>query len=343
MPALHVIISPAFLAALTTLELGVCYRLAETAWTSEVPGVLLAEDSFLAAVARTTPAEWQAARPAVFRALGYAPHDPAPGSPHDPACGAAGHLVLQAVRRAFDATHADVAAKAARAADISAKRRAAGQVGASSRWQTDGKPMAIAMRLPSAAPSLRPVLTKVLSAPAPTPKPERAIQSAPEGDVCAVLGEGARALLEIETQAWRRKKALGLLQAAIARWAAAGLTTCPVTKASEMADGEHATPARVQYLVEDADAAIAREKATGRSCNPVGIVIGGLGQSERSRGRPREVPLQLEQHWAKVESETLRMLEAQAAINAKVRSVQAQLGALDQPQGGQVRRAVGGS
>ncbi|MCC6429220.1 MAG: hypothetical protein IT435_20665 [Phycisphaerales bacterium] len=342
MPALHVIIAPAFLAALTTLELGACLRLAETAWASEMPGVLLAEDSFLQAVCRTTPAEWTTAKAAVLRALGSAPHT-APESPHDAAGAAAEHLVLQAVRSVYLATAADVDAKTAKAAEISAKRRAAGQAGASSRWQSDGKGMANAIGLLSAAHSLRPVFNQVSSALAPTPKPERAIQSAPEGDVCAVLGEGARALLEVETKAWRRKKALGLLQPAIARWAAAGLTTCPVSKASEIVAGEHATPARVQFLIEEADATIEREKTRKRSCNPVGIVIGGLGQSEKSRGIPREVPLQLEQHWATTEAATLKLLEAQAAINARLRTAQAQLGSSTTPQVGADRHAFGGS
>lgn len=340
MPALHVIISPAFMAALTALELGACYRLAEVAWASEVPGVLLDEDSFLQSVCRTTSAEWQACRPAVLRALGSAPHAPAPGSPHDPACGAAGHLVLQAVRSAFDATHAHVAQRAAKAADLSAKRREAGRAGAQSRWQTDGKPMAIAIGLPSAAPSLRPVLNQVLSAPAPSPKPERAIQSAPDRDVCAVLGEGARALLAERVADWQRQKSLGMLQVAIAKWAAAGATTCPVAKAAELAAGQHATPARVEFLIEDANGKLAAARAERRGCNPVGIVISGLGLAA-GRPRPVDVPLQVQARWDKTQAETLNILEAQAAINARVRSVQAQLGAMDMPQGGPVRRAVG--
>ncbi|MCK6475307.1 MAG: hypothetical protein L6Q35_00575 [Phycisphaerales bacterium] len=330
MPALHDIIAPVYMAALTTLELGAAYRIAEAAWSSDPAGTVPGDDTFLAAVARITSAEWSAAGPAVLRALGSAPHAPAPGSPHDPACGAAGHLVLQAVRSASDAARANVARSAARSDAIRAKRREAGAAGAAARWQRDGKPMANAIRLPSAAPSLRSLSSQVSSAPAPAPIPERAMQSAPEGDVCAVLGEGARALLDHAVRDWRRKKALGMLEAAIARWAAAGLTSCPVAKASEMASGEHATPARVQLLIESADQAIAQARASGRRCNPVGMVIAGLGMSQASRGRPREVPLFVVQRWAESEAAAVRMLEAQSAINARIQSART---SIHQPAG----------
>ena len=326
MPALHAIVAPVYLAALSALELGIAYRLAEAAWSYTTPGFLPDEDPFLAAVARITSAEWSAARPAVLRALGFAPHGPAPaGSHHDPACAAAGHLDLQAVRSAYLAAAAAVASQAAKAADLSAKRRAAGSAGASARWQPDGKRMAIATALPPAAPSLRSLSSKVLSAPAPSPLPERAIQSAQEGDVCAVLGEGARAMLEHALAEWRRKKALGMLEAAIARWSAAGSTSCPVAKAGELASGQHATPARVQYLIESADSALAASAATGRRCNPVGLVIAGLGMSQATRGRPREVPLFIEQRWAGLEATAVRMLETQSAINARLASARAQM------------------
>lgn len=333
MPALHVIIAPAFLAALGTLELGVCHRLAEAAWISDPVAVLPAEDSFLAAVARITPSEWSAHGPAALRALGSAPHGHAPGSAHDPACGAAGHLVLQAVRSAFDATAANVAAKEARAAELSAKRREAGRAGAVSRWQTDGKPMAIAMALPSAAPSLRSSSPQVLSAPAPTLQPERKNQSAQE-DVVAVLGERARALLSDKVDDWRRSKALGMLQQAISRWRESGLTSCPIGKASEIARGANVTPARVEYLIQDADAKILDARARGESCNPVGVVISGLGQSTTRRRPPVEVPIFVEEAWSKREAMTLSALEAQAAINARVRETQSQLTAIRARQGG---------
>ena len=109
--------------------------------------------------------------------------------------------------------------------------------------------------------------------------------------------------------------------------AAAGLTSCPVSKASEMASGEHATPARVQLLVESADQAIAAARAGGRRCNPVGMVIAGLGMSQAARGRPREVPLFLAQRWAESEATAVRMLEAQSAINARVRSARSSIAA----------------
>lgn len=152
-------------------------------------------------------------------------------------------------------------------------------------------------------------------------------------DVIAVLGEGARAILAEKVRAWRREKALRLLQEAIARWRTLEIdgrlvTTCPISKAQELAEGQYATPARVQAVIEDADGKIAHARSTRGTTNPVAVVIHGLGMSARSRGKPAAVPLFIETQWARIESETLKTLEAQASINARLaqaRSVMSEL------------------
>jgi hypothetical protein len=109
-----------------------------------------------------------------------------------------------------------------------------------------------------------------------------------------------------------------MLQEAIAKWRAAGVTDCPLSKASELAGLEHADPARVEYLIEEASGMIARAKASGRSCNPVGFLISGLGASQARRGRPAEVPIFVAERWARRQADSLRLLEAEAAIRARM-------------------------
>lgn len=146
-----------------------------------------------------------------------------------------------------------------------------------------------------------------------------------------MLGEGAGAILAEKAAAWRRSQSLRLLQAAIADWRSRGLTTCPVSKAIELADGLHADPARVEFLIEEANGLVAAETARGRSCNPVGKVMHGLGESERSRGQPAAVPIFVAQRWATRQADTLRMLEAQASIDARLREARSALRGPEQP------------
>ncbi|QQS08645.1 MAG: hypothetical protein IPK69_11750 [Phycisphaerales bacterium] len=133
------------------------------------------------------------------------------------------------------------------------------------------------------------------------------------------MGEGARAILSEKVESWRRAQSLGMLQSAIARWRTAGFTSCPVTKASELSAGRYAEPARVDALIEEADALVVQAKTCGKRCNPVGFLIHGLGASDRSRGRPSEIPLFVSQKWSKLQASTLKTLEAQAALTAKLR------------------------
>lgn len=296
---------------LSTLEVGAVLRLVRFAWRQDPPCTLPGEDSSLAMVARVTDEEWLRMRPRLLLALAVT--QTAPPS----AGGSTERWLLGHTRGVYDAL-------ATRARATSATKRAAGLAGAQARWQTDGTCMARAKQVPSpaiAAPSLR---SQNLSTPAPMlprSSPQSATLSArterPE-DVIAVVGERARALQTQTIEAWRRQQSLRLLQDAIARWRTAGLTTCPVTKASDLADGPHSEPARVEALIEEADALIAQEKSRGRGCNPVGFVISGLGLSEKRAGRPAVIPLFVADRWAKRQASVLRLSEAQAALNAKL-------------------------
>lgn len=291
---------------LSALEVGALIRLVRFAWRQDPPCSLPGEDSSLAMVARVTNEEWVRIRPRLLLALAAT------------GCTPGGRLLLQHARRVYD----DLAARAAKTA---ADKRAAGLASARAR----GSSCSTAVQQPfnscstavAAAPSLRSLTPSTPAPMLPRSSPQSATPSAqserPE-DVIAVLGERARALQAETVSAWRRREALRLLQDAIARWRAAGLTTCPVTKASDLADGPHSEPARVEALIEEADALIAQEKSRGRGCNPVGFVISGLGLSEKRAGRPAVIPLFVADRWAKRQASVLRLSEAQAALNAKL-------------------------
>lgn len=134
----------------------------------------------------------------------------------------------------------------------------------------------------------------------------------------AQLGEGARAILAERVAAWRYERSLRMLQNAIARWREAGHTTCPTTKASELARGAHAHPARVESLIEAADAVVAAGRGRG---NPVGVVIHGLDAGKQPHGRPAEITLFAAEKWAGLEASACRLMETQAAIHARLAQV----------------------
>ncbi len=315
---------------LSTLEVGALYRLVRFAWRQEPPCSLPGEDSSLAMVARVTDEEWSRIKPRILLALAVTQTAP---PPHGMAGGSTGRLLLGHTRRVYD----DLAARTAKTA---ADKRAAGLASARARGST----CSTAVQQPSnsrstpvaASPSLR-----SSSGSAPTlqrSSPQSAIQSAQSersgaDDVIAVLGDGARAILAEKVSAWRREHSMRLIQDALVKWRAAGLTTCPVSKASEIASGEHSDPARVEYLIGEADAMIAQERARGRRCNPVGLVIAGLGMSEKRRGRPADVPMFVADRWSKLQASTLQMLEAQAALSAKLARAREALRAADKVQG----------
>jgi len=137
--------------------------------------------------------------------------------------------------------------------------------------------------------------------------------------VIALLGDGARALLRERIAEWDRSHSRRMLEDAIGRWRALGRTRCPTIKAAALAAGRHADPARIEALIEMADAALAGEASGGRRTNPVGLVLAGLGESKRSGGVPYPVPLAVAERWAVRRADSLKVLEAVAAVEERAR------------------------
>lgn len=179
----------------------------------------------------------------------------------------------------------------------------------------------------ASAPSLRPVfseslpLAPALKRPNQSAKSERSEkESAP--DALADLGARARALLTEKARDWRRKKSLAMIEDAIARWSRDGFTSCPIDKAFEVVESESALPARVEHLIQSADAMLAKFKASGgRRPNPVGFLFSGLGLSGNGHRKPCKVPPLLADRWAKAEAESLRATEAMAAVQSKINAM----------------------
>ena len=117
-----------------------------------------------------------------------------------------------------------------------------------------------------------------------------------------------------------------MIEKALAGWAAAGVTSCPIGKAIEFASGPHATPARVQTVIEAAEGQIAAAKARGRRFNAVGWLINGLGVNRVGQVRPAPVPMQLELEWQRREVEHLRQLETLTALQARIDAARAERG-----------------
>lgn len=300
----------------SAIETGALFRLVRFAWLQEPPCTLPDDDSSLAVVAGVTDDEWSRLRARLLMALA-ATHTAPPS--RGMAGGSTGRLLLGHARRAYD----ELAAMAAKTA---ADKRAAGLASARARGGTGStaveQPLNRCLPPVAAAPSLR---SSSLHSPTLHRSSGGAIQSAPperssDEDVIAVVGERARAILASKAAAWNREQSLRMLQKAISRWRADGLTTCPVLKAGELANSRHAEPARVESLIEEADGLVERERAKGGRCNPVGFVMHGLGESEKSRGRPSPIPLFVSERWAKLQAGTLQMLEAQAALSARLTS-----------------------
>lgn len=320
------------LETLSSMELGATYRLARFAWGH---GCALPDDaSFLAAVARITIEEFTAMRCRVLLAL--AATQAAPGE----------HLVLEVAQRcqhaaavAIDrrrqrtlaATEAAAQAKRARAADPPAAsvtdprrirdgsvtdplRTAAQTLRTQNSESSSSKALALSLQRPIQS-AIQSALNSDAQMSAGARAPERTDRA---DDVIALLGDASRDQLAERVAGWKREQSTRMLQDAIAKWSHAGATSCPVDKAAELARGEHADPARVDFLIEEAAGILARCRASGESFNPVGYVIAGLGAGARTAGRPREIPLFVAERWSKRQSDTLRVLEAQAAIAAKV-------------------------
>lgn len=301
----------AIVDALGAAGLGALVRVVAFAWAQEPACTLPDDDSFLAAVARITDEEWAALRPRLLLALG-ATQTPPPAT----AGGNTGRLTLGHARRVYDAA-ADHAAR------TTADRRAAGRAGARARWGGgSGPPMAGAIE--TVAPATK-TMARAIAAPAlrsessalSLPRSNRAQNSDPErsgGDVIAQVGAGARAILAERVAAWRRDQSLRMLQRAIGRWREAGTATFPIQRASELAGGIHACPARVESLIEAADSLVA-----GGKCRrgPVAVLIHGLDAGQEPHGKPAEISLFAAEKWARLEASACRMMEAQAAILAR--------------------------
>lgn len=293
--------------ALSAAEMGAMVRLVAHAWAQQPPCTVEDSETSLAMVARVSLEDWRRMRPRLLLTLG-ATQAPPPAT----AGGTPGRITLGHARRVYETL-------ATRATSTSAARRSAGLAGANARWHADGKCHANDGKCHAfaiAAPPLR--SESSLSSPSLSLTRPKSADEYPEREepksIVALLGDGARAILEQKLAEWRRVRSLEILQRAIVRWSAAGYTTCPATKASQLASSRHATPARVETIVENADAGI----AAGRVHSPVGIVIAGLGESARSRGVPAEVPLFVAERWARLEASAVRMMEAQAAVNARL-------------------------
>lgn len=331
---LEALAAPGMLETLSSMELGATYRLARFAWGH---GCALPDDaSFLAAVARITIEEFTAMRCRVLLAL--AATQAAPGEPLVlEVAQRANHAAADAFERRRQRTTAATEAAALAKRSRSAADPPAASVADPSRIRdgsvTDpSRKAAQALRTQNsdsalALPLQRSIQSAIQSAPirnsdaqvsAGARAPETNTDRGDADDVIAIMGDASRAQLSDRVAGWQREQSTRMLQDAIARWAQAGATSCPVGKAAELARGEHADPARVDFLIEEAAGILARHKAAGESFNPVGYVIAGLGASARTAGRPREVPIFVAERWAKRQSETLRVLEAQAAIAAKV-------------------------
>jgi hypothetical protein len=164
-----------------------------------------------------------------------------------------------------------------------------------------------------------------LSAPNAQRARDQEVQRQGAGEIAGRLGAGRGApdedqrQLAVKLARWKRDQSFAILRDAWESWSAAGLTTCPLAKISELASSEHATPERMDFLVQDAHAKVRQCAASREFCNPVGMVIVGLGlvRDEKKR-RVAEVPLFVVQRWADKEAAVVRILRAQVAIDRKV-------------------------
>jgi uncharacterized protein YdaU (DUF1376 family) len=291
------------LEPLSPSELGSFYLLLRASWSQEPPCTLPDDGPRLAMVARLTLKEWEAAAPRLLLAFS-ARRGPS-----------ADRLTLEAARKVY-----------LQLADQAARGRTQRVAAAQARWggrRCGPDPARIRAACEphpdrTAAPSLRPLHSPpALSPQRSSPEELNPSARAPGEEVIAELSARARALGHQQLAAWRRSTALSLLQKAIGAWRVAGHTDCPIAKASELADAESASPERVDYLVEEAGGRLAKEQPPGRRFNPVGFVIAGLGLSERTRGRPCDVPIWVRQRWDKAESDQASLIQAAAAVRAR--------------------------
>lgn len=321
---LSLLTEPAIFGTLGTLEVGAVYRLVVYAWSQADACVVPDDNMSLAAVAGCSDEEWARIGRRVLLALGATQ---APRS---------GYLTLEKPRSVF----ADLAAKCTRAraqrteASHARWRRThpppGGPPGGSTRMRLGCESDPGRMRVGSGPDAGRMRAESERTESERTTSSESALslqrsnhevqnQSA-QKEVIAVLGDGARALRNLLRREWTREQVLRLLHKAWPVWERAGYTDAPITKATELAAADSATPPRVEHILDNAAAMIARYEAgdrTGRRPNPVGLLIAQLGLARSRPQAPIDVPLVLAQKWARLEESRARLEAAQAAINAK--------------------------
>jgi len=329
---LEALVTQGFVDGLSTLEIGAIVRLLRSAWPEDPPCTLPGEDIVLAMVARLTDDEWTRVKPRVFAALAAAPAD-------------GGRIAFGHAAR----VHQELAARVA--ADTE-QRRAAGRASAAARRGDPPPPpepsgpnarstgvgtgvqRSLNERSTGVGSRSAPALSLI---PAPSALTlerssiktgiERSERSESAGDVIAAIRVDAREIVDQQLATWRRRKARTILEDAIGKWRSARMTNCPTSKAIELAALPAATPARVDYLVT----CVADIVSAGKTCNPIALVIAGLGASERTRRRgPVEVPLYVTKRWHDAETDAVKALQAQASINARIASLSTNPASTDQ-------------
>lgn len=284
--------------SLSAIEIGTAYRLLRAAWDQPDPCTLPADDTFLAMVAGITDEEFARSKPRVLLTL---------------ACRSLPdrRYLFEVARRVYD-EQADIADRRRRQTAAATNAAALKKRGRS----TTDNPSRI--RYGSTTdPSGQNAPSYLSSTPALHRSSLSANQSAQSGeDVIAVMGDGARAILKDKIAEWKRSECLRMMQAAFSQWIASRITNIPMQKASELASGRWAEPARVEWLIEDANNKIAAAKAKGERSNPIGVLMHGLGESKASRGRAVDIPLFHAEKWEKKIAAQLKIADAQAAILA---------------------------
>lgn len=297
--------------------LGAFVRLLSRSWREDPPCTLPDDDVTLALFSRTSPEEWASIKPAIC--LAFAPTDQLP----DPKTGNRNRLVNAVARGIFD----QLAAKAAEFSELQARKSRArwgdppdpGGMPPGSRRVSDGSRRDSAPSVRSESPSLslrRSSLTNE------SPRP--IAQGEEREEICARLGEGARAIEEQRIREWKRACSLELLQNAIAAWNAAGLSGFPIARAGELADGPHSTPERIDSVLADIYGRI----KSGGCKNPGGYLLCGLGLAEDRKGRVRPAPVSMfaEKTWREKEAAKRKTLEMVAAVESIRQRVQPQAG-----------------
>lgn len=303
-------------ASMDAPTLGAFVRLLSHAWKQEPPCSLPADDALLAVIARTPArSDWDRVKPVIL--LAFTP-DQLPGGTR---------LVNAVARGIFDQLAAEAASASERnsrnaAARWQARHREKDPPGDASRMRLASDSHATGIR-PASAPSVRSESLRSELAPAlprsfHESKSERS-EGAGAQDVVASLSERARAQADQRLADWKVEQSRSILEKALSGWIAAGATSFPISRVSELARGPHSSPDRVQSVTEDASARLASAKASGQSFNVIGWVIKGLGLNRNGHVRPAAVPMQVSLEWQRREAvradELIKTTSLQAAMD----------------------------